>query len=75
MALVHNVIIRAFNSIYLQAPRVKAADVPDFLNYCEAWFQTVQGHHDSEEAVLFPMIVEATGVKGIMDGDIEEHRE
>ena len=73
MALVHNVMIRCYNSIYLQAPRIKQRDIPDFLSYCLAWYETVKGHHDSEEAVLFPMIEEATGVKGIMEGDIAEH--
>ena len=33
----------------------------------------VQGHHDSDEEVLFPGIEEATGVKGIMDGEKAEH--
>jgi hemerythrin-like domain-containing protein len=74
MALVHNVMIRAYNSIYLQAPKLKPGDVPDFLHYCQAWHETVKGHHESEEGVLFPEIEKATGVKGIMDGDVEEHR-
>ncbi|KAK9428120.1 hypothetical protein V1505DRAFT_358110 [Lipomyces doorenjongii] len=51
MALVHNIIIRGWNTWY--------------------WF--VVGHHDSEEAVLFPAIEKATGVKGIMDEDVKEH--
>ncbi|KAK9328772.1 hypothetical protein V1520DRAFT_203095 [Lipomyces starkeyi] len=54
MALVHNIIIRGWNSMFLQARKLKNADVPDFLNYCQAWYWFVVGHHDSEEAVLFP---------------------
>lgn len=73
MALVHNVIIRGYNSIYLQAPHVKRADVVDFLHYCLAWYIVVVCHHDSEEHVLFPDIEKATGVKGIMDVDVQEH--
>lgn len=73
MALVHNVIIRGYNSIYLQAPRVKGSDTVDFLHYCEAWYILMIGHHDSEESILFPGIEKATGVKGIMDDDIHEH--
>jgi len=75
MALVHNVIIRSYNSIYLQAPRLKEADVPDFLHYCQAWYVLMIGHHDSEERILFPGIEEATGMKGIMDDDVQEHGE
>lgn len=73
MALVHNIIIRGYNSMYLQAPRLKTADIPDFLHYCHSWYEFVVGHHDSEEKVLFPQIKEATGVDGIMDDDIQEH--
>jgi hemerythrin-like domain-containing protein len=73
MALVHNIIIRGYNSMYLQAPKVKAADAHDFLHYCQAWYEFVVGHHDSEESVLFPGIEKATGVEGIMDGDVQEH--
>lgn len=73
MALVHNVLIRGYNSIYQQAPHIQPADYRDFLGYCLAWHDMVQGHHDSEEEVLFPGIEEATGVKGIMDGEKAEH--
>nr|ANM86612.1 hypothetical protein [Cladonia uncialis subsp. uncialis]AUW30808.1 hypothetical protein [Cladonia uncialis subsp. uncialis] len=73
MALVHNVFIRGYNSIYQQAPHIRPADYRDFVGYCLAWHEMVQGHHDSEEEVLFPGIEEATGVKGIMDGEKAEH--
>lgn len=73
MAIVHNVLIRGYNSIYQQAPHIEPADYADFVGYCLAWHDMVQGHHDSEEAVLFPGIEEATGVKGIMDGEKAEH--
>lgn len=75
MALVHNMIIRAYNSIYLQATHVRPADVPDFLQYCLAWHTMLKGHHDGEEEVYFPGIEKATGVKGIMDSEIGEHGE
>lgn len=73
MALVHNVIIRGYNSIYLQAPAIKPNDVSDFIQYCLAWHETVKDHHHAEEAVLFPLIEEAVGEKGIMDGEVAEH--
>ena len=73
MALVYNVFIRGYNSIYQQAPHIQPVDYRDFLGYCLAWHEMVQGHHDSEEEVLFPGIEEATGVKGIMDGEKAEH--
>lgn len=73
MALVHNMFIRAFNSIYLQAIKVRPEDVADFLHYCSAWHMAIKGHHDAEEEVYFPGIEKATGVKGLMDSEISEH--
>lgn len=75
MALVHNMMIRAYNSIYLQATHVRSEDVSDFLHYCSAWHMTIKGHHDAEEEVYFPGIEKATGVKGIMDSEVHEHGE
>lgn len=73
MALVHNMLIRSFNSIHLQASKVRSEDVVDFLHYCAAWHKMLEGHHDSEEEILFPGIEKATGVKGIMDSEVDEH--
>lgn len=39
MAVVHNVIIRSLNTIYLQAHHVRPEDVKDFLGYCYCWYQ------------------------------------
>lgn len=69
----HNILIRCYNSIYLQAPKVKPVDVPDFLQYCLVWQDAVHIHHTGEEEVLFPMIEERTGKKGIMDTQVAEH--
>jgi hypothetical protein len=50
MALVHNMIIRGLNSIYLQAPNIKLEkDVKDFLTYMYSWSLLVHMHHDNEE--------------------------
>lgn len=58
MALVHNAILRGFNTIYLQAPHVKPSDHADFLGYVGAWCKFVTSHHDSEEKELFPQTLE-----------------
>jgi len=34
MVIVHNIIIRGLNSIYVQAPHVKPGDYADFIGYC-----------------------------------------
>ena len=74
MAAIHNMIIRGLNSIYLQAPYVnKEEDIQDLLQYSLFWEIFVHDHHDGEETVFFPEVEKVTGVKGIMDRNIEQH--
>ncbi|KAI5289481.1 hypothetical protein KEM52_000775, partial [Ascosphaera acerosa] len=73
MALLHNAILRGFNSIYLQAPQVDPADYRDFVRYCLTWCRFVKKHHDDEEAQLFPSVENAMGVVGALDHSREEH--
>ena len=74
MALVHNCIIRSLNAIYLQAPHVHTRDdIRDFLEYIKAWCLTLGVHHDTEEAVSFPLFTAMTGVEGIMEQNIVQH--
>ncbi|KAL1966602.1 hypothetical protein VTN77DRAFT_4013 [Rasamsonia byssochlamydoides] len=74
MALIHNAILRGFNTIYLQAPHVKAADYADFIGYSLTWYNFVRKHHDEEEATLFPKVDELLGKKkGLLDTIYEEH--
>ncbi|KAF4635464.1 hypothetical protein G7Y89_g2641 [Cudoniella acicularis] len=73
MTLSHNSIIRGYNSIYQQAPRIAASDYRDFVGYCLAWHRFVEGHHAYEEIHFFPAIEKATGEKGVMDGEVDQH--
>jgi hemerythrin-like domain-containing protein len=77
MSLAHNGIIRGLNSIYLQAPHIPRSDlatVRDFLTYCQCWGESMHHHHDAEEEVFFPFLAEITGVPGVMERNIEQHR-
>jgi hemerythrin-like domain-containing protein len=77
MALAHNGMIRGLNSIFLQAPNIPANDrtiATDFLTYCQCWCESMHHHHDAEEAEFFPSIEEISGVKGLMESNIEQHR-
>ncbi|KAI5781763.1 hypothetical protein DFH27DRAFT_506009 [Peziza echinospora] len=88
MALIHNVIVRGLNSIYLQARNVaptriakvtpeNKADVQlrdEFIEYCNEWCVFIHMHHEGEEKSLFPPIEKAIGIPGIMDGNIEQHK-
>lgn len=77
MALAHNGILRGLNSIYLQAthiPREDVGTVRDFLTYCQCWGESMHHHHDAEEGIFFPSIEQISGVQGIMERNIEQHR-
>jgi hypothetical protein len=77
MALAHNGIIRGLNSIVLQAPRIPRNDstaTKDFLTYCQCWCESMHHHHDAEESDFFQNIAQITGVEGIMERNIEQHR-
>lgn len=73
MCLLHNAIIRGFNTIYLQAPHIQEADKADFIGYSLTWFRFVKSHHDDEELNLFPKMEEVLGDKTIWTETHEEH--
>ncbi|OAA47857.1 hemerythrin HHE cation binding domain-containing protein [Metarhizium rileyi] len=73
MALLHNALIRGFNSIYLQAPYVEAADASDFAAYALTWHKFLVSHHDDEEGKLFPDMVGILRDDGIWANMTQEH--
>lgn len=73
MSLIHNGILRAFNSAYNQAPYVSLADTPSFLTYLQIIYEQLHKHHSVEEETMFPLIEQLAGKPGIMDGNIEQH--
>jgi hypothetical protein len=58
LALTHNVIIRALNSIWLNAPLVLAEDEADFVGYCLACVDLIRAHHTTQETRIFPLLQE-----------------
>lgn len=74
MALVHNVILRAFNSIYNQAPHVPPSRQRAFLTYNDVAFHFLQHHHKTEETDFFVKIEQITpSMKGFWDRALEQH--
>lgn len=78
MSLIHNGILRAFNSSYNQALHITAASAPsiaaDFLLYNQIIYEQLREHHTVEEETMFPLLEELAGVPGIMDGNVEQHK-
>ncbi|GFF58710.1 hypothetical protein IFM46972_11184 [Aspergillus udagawae] len=77
MALAHNVILRSINASYNQCLSVRPGtpEATDFLIFNQCIFEFVKTHHDVEEEHLFPDIAKLTGVAGIMEGNVQEHRD
>ncbi|KAJ5893277.1 ZIP zinc transporter-domain-containing protein [Penicillium taxi] len=74
MALLHNSILRGFNTVYLQAPHVQDADKDAFIGYSQTWFRFVKSHHDDEEENLFPKVQDLLGGdEGLWKETLDEH--
>jgi len=73
MALVHNMMVRGLNSIYLQAPHITPKDEYAFCQYTLMWHKLLHTHHTGEETDFFPHIEELSGEKGLMAGNVEQH--
>ncbi|CAD6443238.1 b1b05159-2bf5-4807-bf1c-276728322fec [Sclerotinia trifoliorum] len=74
MALVHNILLRGLNSIYLQAANVKeTSDISDFMKFCDAWSSNLHSHHAAEETVYFKMLDEQSSRDGVFIANHTEH--
>ena len=77
MALAHNGVIRGLNSIYLQSTKLPPNDIivaQDFLTFCQCWSESMHHHHDAEEKEFFPSIEAISGIEGLMNQNVEQHR-
>ncbi|KAJ1305973.1 hypothetical protein OPQ81_010688 [Rhizoctonia solani] len=74
MAGLHNIYIRAFNSVFYHAPNVGPADVPGFMKYCTSIVASIHEHHTTEEMAVFPALEAKLG-KGAMDRNVAQHEE
>ncbi|OIW23906.1 hypothetical protein CONLIGDRAFT_657466 [Coniochaeta ligniaria NRRL 30616] len=72
MALLHNSILRGYNSIYNQIPCIQEADKGDFIGYSLTWYKFVKSHHKDEEANLFTKIEDLLQDKSVFEGTHEE---
>lgn len=73
MALIHNVIIRGMNSMYLQAEHVRRNEADEFLTFCQCWSELLHNHHHCEERAYFPVIERACGFEGIAEENVDQH--
>lgn len=73
MALLHNSILRGYNSIYNQVPHIQETDKADFVGYCLTWYKFVKSHHDDEEENLFTKIEDVLQDKTVFAETLKEH--
>jgi hypothetical protein len=73
MAMVHNSIIRGYNSIYNQAPHISDADKSHFVGYCLTWHKFLKSHADNEDVSLFPYTEKLLKDTGIWEESHKEH--
>lgn len=76
MALLHNVLLRGLNCIYLQALTVKKpTDIKEFAIFCDAWSCVLHSHHATEETVYFPLLEKMCSPKnkGVLAKNHAEH--
>ncbi|KAF8855848.1 hypothetical protein BDZ45DRAFT_486798 [Acephala macrosclerotiorum] len=74
MALIHNILLRGLNCIYIQAPNLQfSEDISDFMTFCDAWSCTLHSHHLTEETVYFPLLDSQCKEKGVASKNHDEH--
>lgn len=75
MIIIHNMIIRIINTVYLQCINVEKSpnDVQDFVSYAIEWAKMVEEHHQTEERDVFPAIEKMAEASGLMEANIAQH--
>lgn len=77
MNVVHNLILRTINAIYLQCVNVSTRgseqDVKEFVTFSREWASSLDEHHRTEETTIFPQIEEMTGQPGLMAANVDQH--
>ncbi|KAK1498028.1 hemerythrin HHE cation binding domain-containing protein [Colletotrichum tamarilloi] len=75
MTIIHNLILRIINTVYLQCINVEKSpnDVQDFVSYAIEWSKMVEEHHETEETEVFPEIEQLAGVPGLMRANVAQH--
>ncbi|KAJ7128679.1 hypothetical protein C8R44DRAFT_667061 [Mycena epipterygia] len=56
MAHAHDTYRLGYATILRHLEEPPMDDLDNFLGYCRAWASSIVGHHDAEEAVLFPFL-------------------
>lgn len=77
MAHSHNVIVRGLNASVNQCLGVQpgTTEAGDFLVFNQCLIEILQQHHDVEETYMFGAIEGLTKVDGIMDQNLQEHKD
>jgi hemerythrin-like domain-containing protein len=77
MSLAHNALLRSLNASFNQCLAVQpgTTEARDFLFFNQSLVEVLKFHHDIEDEFMFTAIEQLTEVPGIMDQNIQEHKE
>ena len=74
MAQIHNLVIRALNSIYNQCLQpTSPSDTATFLHYCRIFCSLLDHHHEIEDTWLFPEFERLLAQPGSMGVNVAGH--
>ncbi|KPI41035.1 uncharacterized protein AB675_7918 [Cyphellophora attinorum] len=75
MAEIHNLFIRALNSIYNHCLVVEptAASAGPFLHFCRVFCSILNHHHEIEDTILFPVFEQLLNEPGAMGVNVDGH--
>lgn len=74
MCNAHNVFIRGFNALVLQARGISLPrDVSDFCQFYLCMSETLHHHHTNEEEIFFKSLENALGRPGAMSINVQQH--
>ncbi|KAJ8455591.1 hypothetical protein ONZ45_g18898 [Pleurotus djamor] len=69
MSIIHNVFLRALNTVWNYAPLVPPKDQFSFAQYCLIMVESIHAHHHNEETLIFPFLE----TKISMEHNVEQH--
>ncbi|KAF7979591.1 hypothetical protein HWV62_41896 [Athelia sp. TMB] len=67
---IHTVLKLSLENILIHLQKPPTDDLANFLGFCKVWADVLEGHHDTEEMILFPFLA----TKLDMSSEIEQHK-
>ncbi|QRV97943.1 Hemerythrin HHE cation binding domain [Ceratobasidium sp. AG-Ba] len=63
-SMMHNALIRGFNSVVTQAAKIQPCEISAFATYVAAFCETLRRHCEGENEIIFPRLVTHVALDG-----------